>query len=472
MLIQDAEIQGEISQVRLRSGKITAIGPDLEPDPSESVMHARGGALLPGLQDHHIHLLALAAATESVPCGPPQINDQEALKRALKEHASNLQPAQWLRGVGYHESVNGELDRNRLDALIDSHPVRIQHRSGALWILNSRALAEITPASGIFPDGAEKDEQGRLTGRLYRADAWLRSQLGPRSLPPLSEVGQKLASFGVTGVCDATPANGQSELEAFARARASGALPQNLLLMGHTELPASPYPGIERGAVKYMLDENALPAEDDLIAQIKDAHGQGRGMAFHCVTRTELVIALNALERAGATAWDRIEHASITPPDLLDWLARLPIAVVTQPNFIFERGDAYTVSVESRDQPWLYRCAGFLHAGVPLAGGTDAPFGEPNPWAAMQAAVERRSASGTLLSLEEALSPEAALRLFQSPLGSPGRKSNSIQVGQPADLLLLKVPWSRARDRLDAADLQATWVDGQQIWNDGEELGQ
>ena len=70
--------------------------------------------------------------------------------------------------------------------------------------------------------------------------------------------------------------------------------------MGHTELPASPYPGIERGAVKYMLDENALPAEDDLIAQIKDAHGQGRGMAFHCVTRTELVIALNALERAGA----------------------------------------------------------------------------------------------------------------------------------------------------------------------------
>ncbi|MFP6640983.1 MAG: amidohydrolase family protein, partial [Myxococcota bacterium] len=443
-LIRETEIQGRTCRVRLRDGRIETIDPGLEPEPGEVVVQAGGGALLPGLRDHHIHLLALAAARESLACGPPQVSDRQGLERALRhaprtELSSPSDSTSWIRGVGYHESVAGNLDRDALDALMSARPVRIQHRSGALWILNSRALEQLNLAAGQpLPPGAEKDSQGRLTGRLYREDAWLRKKLGERPLPNLAAVGKELARLGVTGVCDATPTNGSAELRLFGRARANGELPQRLLLMGGRELPLPRHERVERGAVKRMLDENDLPSEEELVEEIRAAHFEQRGVAFHCVTRTELLVALAALDRAGTTPLDRIEHASVTPPDILEWLSRLGVAVVTQPNFVFERGDVYRQAVETRDQPWLYRCAGFVEAGVPLAAGTDAPFGQPDPWAAMRAAVERRSAAGVEMGSAEALSPEAALDLFLSPLGAPGRGPSPIQPGAPADLILLE----------------------------------
>ncbi|MCH2184467.1 amidohydrolase family protein [Myxococcota bacterium] len=464
-LIRNAEIRGQRASVRLYEGRIAAIGPDLTPESSDQVVEAEGGALLPGLRDHHIHLLALAATRFSVRCGPPQVKTRAALAQALQKAANSAKPAAALRGVGYHESVAGELDRRSLDDLLASHPVRIQHRSGALWILNSQALAQLDLEKEPLPQGVERDQSGQPTGRIFREDAWLRDQSAHSGPPDLSAVGDLLASYGVTGVCDATPSNSADEWAFFNQARRSGALPQKLLLMGDALLPDNAdETEIERGALKWMLDENNLPDEATLIEIIQDAHADRRGVAFHCVTRTELVVALDALERAGANEMDRIEHASVTPPDLLDWMKRLPIAVVTQPHFLFERGDAYLREVEARDQPWLYRCAGFLNAKVPLAAGTDAPFGEPDPWAAMQAAVERRSALGQVLGLEEALSPEQALALFQSPLQEPGREPSRIALGAPADLILLGSPWQRARDRLQAEDVRTTWVAGEKIW--------
>ncbi|MEE3326567.1 MAG: amidohydrolase family protein [Myxococcota bacterium] len=464
-LIRPAEIRGQRACVRLRDGRIAALAPDLLPESADQVIEAAGGALLPGLRDHHIHLLALAASRSSVRCGPPQVKDRASLAQTLQKAAASLAPKSSLRGVGYHESVAGDLDRRSLDAMLESHPVRIQHRSGALWILNSRALTQLDLKTGPLPPGVERDASGQPTGRIFREDAWLRTRSAPPRPPDLSAVGGLLAAYGVTGVCDATPSNSADEWALFAQARRSGALPQKLRLMGNAQLPADTSdPDLNRGALKFMLDENNLPDPGSLIEIIHNAHADGRGVAFHCVTRSELVVALDALERAGALEMDRIEHASVTPPDLLDWMKRLPIAVVTQPNFLFERGDAYLHEVEERDQPWLYRCAGFLEAQVPLAAGTDAPFGEPDPWAAMQAAVERRSALGHALGREEALSPEQALALFHSPLEGPGRGSFSVAHGSPADLVRRKSPWSRARDRLQAEDVAATWVAGKKVW--------
>jgi predicted amidohydrolase YtcJ len=52
----------------------------------------------------------------------------------------------WIRGVGYAETVAGDLDAAALDRLRPDRPVRVQHRSGALWILNTAALR-----SGTLP---------------------------------------------------------------------------------------------------------------------------------------------------------------------------------------------------------------------------------------------------------------------------------------------------------------------------------
>jgi predicted amidohydrolase YtcJ len=464
LLIRDAEVEGVRTDVRAEAGRIQAIGSGLAPSPGDQVVEADGGALLPGLHDHHLHLLAWAAALDSAPCGPPQVRDERALAESLRRAAA---AGGFVRGVGYHESVAGPLDRHRLDALVPGAAIRVQHRSGALWMLSSEACRRIGLDAaarvagvdeGAGASGVERDAAGRATGRLFRLDAWLRERIGPDALPPLHAVGAALTRFGVTGATDATPGLGPDAVAWLARAE----LPQALVLLGASE----PVPGIEIGPAKLVLDERALPSLEGLASRLRAIHEVGRSVAIHCVTRTELVLALAALEEVGVRSGDRIEHASVAPPELVAWLARLGVAVVTQPGFVRTRGDDYLREVEPRDRPWLYRCAGFEAAGVALGGGSDAPFGDPDPWLAMQAALDRRTAAGQALAEAEALSPERALALFTTPAAQPGGAPRRVRPGAAADLCLLDRPWARARDLLSSTAVAATLRAGQLIQPD------
>lgn len=461
MLIRNAEVEGRRCDLRIAGGAVAGLGDRLEPSPGEEICDAAGGALLPGLHDHHLHLNAWAAALQSVRCGPPQIHTVDELANALL----SARPRNgWVRGVGYHESVAGSLDRHVLDRLQSSCPVRVQHRSGALWSLNSAGVAALGIDAGRDAPGVERDAAGRATGRLFRLDGWLRERLPQNDRPGLSEVGRSLAACGVTGVTDATPSNGAEELAGFREARATGELPQRLVVMGTSALPEPPAEaGLSRGAVKLVLDEVQLPEFPALVGRVEDAHAADRAVAVHCVTRAALVLAVAAFRQAGCREGDRIEHASVAPPEVVESMAGLPLTVVTQPNFVAERGDAYLADVDAADLPWLYRCRGFEDARVPLGGGTDAPFGDGDPWAAMRAAVERRSAAGQALGPEEALAPERALALFTSPPEAPGGPPRRVAPGAPADLCLLDTPWHRARAELSAARVRATWCGGVRV---------
>jgi predicted amidohydrolase YtcJ len=465
-LILGAELPGTgVVDVRVRDGFVQGWDPGgVAVQPGERVIEARGGALLPGLHDHHLHLLSLAAALLSTRCGPPDVESPQELARALRNAAPGADGG-WIRGVAYHDSVAGPLDRHTLDGFRPDVPVRVQHRSGALWAVNSAGLASLGLEPGSeAPPGVERDARGNFSGRLLRVDEWLRERLPAAAPPDLSAVGGLLARSGVTGVTDATPHNGARELAIFTDAATTGALPQRLRVMGNASLPEPQHAGIERGPLKIWLSDANLPDVEALCEQIAQAHGHGRGVAIHCVTRGELVLAAAALEATGALAADRIEHASIAPPDLLDLLAGLPVTVVTQPNFIFERGDTYASEVERRDRPWLYRCRGFVDAGIPLGAGTDAPFGAADPWRAMSAAVERRSATGLELGPRESLSPERALALFTTPLDAPGGAPRRVEPGMPADLCLLDRPWADAREALAETQVVATLCGGELVW--------
>jgi predicted amidohydrolase YtcJ len=464
LLIRRAEIgAGRTADLRLRSERIVEIGSRLRPVGDEPLLDAGGGALLPGLHDHHLHLFALAAAEASVCCGPPEVRDTRGLGRALAAAPPPRDANLWIRGIGYHESVAGTLDREALDTWVSDRPVRVQHRSGALWMLNSEGVRRLGLEDGIDADGVERDARGRPSGRLFRLDAWLRERLGASRPPDLGATGARLARFGVTGLTDATPGNGAEELAHFVDAVTSGALPQRLTLMGSPDLPEAPPGTLNRGAVKRLLHDAELPDFDELVSWIAAAHDAGRPVAIHCVTRAELVLAAAALESAGAGTGDRIEHASVAPPDVVALLGTLPVTVVTQPNFVRERGDVYAREVAREDRAWLYRCRGFVDAAVPLGGGTDAPFGHPDPWLAVQAAVDRRTADGLEMGADESLTPERALALFTTPAESPGGAPRRVEVGAVADLCLLDRPWSEARERLSSECVAAALCGGRVI---------
>lgn len=428
MLIRRAVLlDGAVADIRV-GARIDDVGDELSPRRGEYVLDAAGAAVLPGLHDHHVHVRSAAAARDSLSVGPPDVRTEDQLARIL----SNAEPGAdgWIRAVGYHESVAGELDRAALDALVPGVPVRIQHRSGVLWMLNSVALARV---------GLADHSDGRLrSGDRGWSDALARRETD------LAGLSRRLTALGVTGVTDATPDLDADDMVSLLVAHRRGEFRPTVRFLA---------PG------KTILHDDSLDL-DALTDWITANHNAGRPVAVHCVTAAQLVVTIAALRAAGADPRDRIEHAAIVPAENLADLAELGITVVTQPNFVAERGDQYLAELSAAEHGELWRVASLLQANVPTALSTDMPFGHGDPWAAMRAAVHRITPSGAVLNAGERISARTALTMF---LGRPDRpdQPRAVAPGQPGDLCVLSVPPAVALAELDARTVAATIIGGE-----------
>jgi len=460
VLIRNAEINGQPGlDVRVGAESVQEIGAGLPRAAGEPVLDAAGGAIIPGLHDHHVHLRAAVAARQSVDLSAAA--DAAAFDLLVTAAARAVPCGRWLRATGWDEHRAGPLDRARLDALAGTVPARVQHRSGAMWVLNSAALQAVG-AEGCDLAGVERDEQGMPTGRLLRLDQWLRSRLptGSRAsfAAGLAEYAARAAAMGITGFTDATPDRDQADADEFSSLSESGALVQRLVLMAAPGL-VTHAPRVTTGPLKVMLDDATLPSVDELSEVIADAHRHKTAVAVHCVTAEQLVVCAAAFAQAGrVTALaDRIEHASVIPPDHIAELSRLGLAVVTQPGFVRARGDAYRQHVPAPEQDWLYRCASLCRRGVTVAAGTDAPYGPADPWECVETAVTRRTRHGSVLGPGERLSAARALALFQAD-PEDVRRPRIIAAGQPGDLCLLRTPLAECTARPSARNVRAIVV--------------
>ena len=447
LVIRRARVgEGEPVDVRVVGGKIAEIGARVATLPGEDELDACGGWLIPGLHDHHLHLRALVAARSSVRLGPPYVNNPDELRAALRG-APSTDPEGWIRAVGYHESVAGDLDSATLDEVVSDRPVRVQHRSGILWVLNSLALEKVgahTEASS----GVERDDRGVATGRLWRMDPWLARRTtapGPGNWKEgLRLVSLEAAALGVTGWTDATPGRSDDDARELTEAAIRGVLSQRLHLMvapGSREvIIGGRNQRVTLGPVKVILDDFELPELDRFAELIREAHASGNGVAVHCVTRAQLVLTLAALEAAGdPSGADRIEHGSVIPGELIPRLRDQGLTVVTQPNFVGERGDDYLRSVEAEEIEDLWRARSLAECGVRVACGTDAPFGDPDPWAALRSATTRRTPAGECLGPAERVDALTAASWWWGTGAEPFRPRR-IEAGAPADIAILGEP--------------------------------
>ena len=421
LLFACVELDGDLVDVRVDGAKVIEIGRSLSP--SGRVLEGRGGSLLPGLHDHHLHLFALAAALQSVDCS-----------RSLDGLATATPRNGWVRGFGVADSPS----RHELDDVRRDVPVRVQHRGGAMWVLNSAALQEVGPVLDNSVD-VERDSSGQPTGRLFRYDARLRDAL-PSTPPELGVVVEQLHRYGITGVTDATP-----DLTPESVATLLDVAGLNVTLLGGTEGPR-----------KLLLRDHDLPTYADLLATVEETRAAGRPVAVHCVTRESLVLTLAILREVGSVPGDRIEHAAVVPPVLTAELRDLGLAVVTQPSFLRMRGDDYLREVDPIDQPWLYPYASLVEAGVRVTASSDAPYGDLDPWRGMHDASSRRSASGAVLGPGERVPFEVALAGYLSPPLDPGGQPRRVTVGSPADLCLLTGRPGAADTRVRAVTVRGT----------------
>ncbi|MCC7103697.1 MAG: amidohydrolase family protein [Chloroflexi bacterium] len=443
--------------VAVADGRIQRIGPaaglrSLVSNRTELV-DAQQALVVPGFHDAHCHLLSYARSLSSLDCrGARSIPE---LRGAIAARLKAAAPGAWLRAFGYDEARLVERrhpDRYDLDAAAPDRPVRLQHRSVHLDIFNTPGLRAVGLLDAREP-GVERDSStGEPTGRVYH---WQR--LG-RRLEPTDEnaiaadtrrATERLLSWGVTSVQDASATNGPAEWRLMNRLAASGDLGVRLFLMPGVDaleslremLPEQRL--VRRGPIKIMNDEAASDPET-VRAHVRVSRAAAQAVALHTATEAELVLALDALQHAPRNASgmvDRLEHAAVVPDSLLEEVQASGAAVVGHPTWVHERGDVYRGLFPSEQHGWLHRAASFVRAGIPYAIGSDAPLAEPCPVLSLYAATQRKTGDGGVLSSAERLDTREALAaLTATPARLLGRSGTlgAVRVGMLADLVLLE----------------------------------
>lgn len=409
------------SAVLISDGRIAAAGEaaDLR-KPGIEEIDCLGGTILPGLHDAHIHLFASAARLSALDCsGSRSIFELQTL---IHQRAEEMPTGAWVRAVGYDEHILGRHPtRWDLDEAAPDRPVRLQHRSYHACVLSSAALdaAGIGPESEEPPGGViDRDlTTGEPTGLLYETA----QELVRRAIPPsaqaeiehgIAAVSRQLLEWGITSIQDATASNTPDDFEAFHRLQKRGLLRQRATVMLQDVIPGH--------ALKIVLDESTgrlHPPQDELKRRVLEAHRAGVQVALHVVTPEALDAALDAIEYAQCfykrpDPRHRIEHCSVCTPEQARRIDGLGAVVCTQPGFIHYSGDRYLSDVEPEQLPWLYPLRTLLDAGVRVAGGSDSPIAPADPWAALDAAVTRRSTSGREVAPEQGVTLREAMDMY------------------------------------------------------------
>jgi predicted amidohydrolase YtcJ len=461
--------------IAMRNGRIAAVGPWVELreiyDEQTQVVDGNGGLAIPAFHDAHMHFAAWARSASKTDCRGAR--NRTELRARLRAQAGTLQSGTWLQAIGLDEDVGGfgpRVDKQFLDSVDSTRPIRIQSTTLHLDVLNSAALYELGLWAYAGPEVERDGKHGQPTGRIYHGAELLRTRSpkpGTRDLAAaIRRASDRLLAYGITSIQDATPSNGAERWHQFQTWEASGALRvRTFMLWGVSrwqELSAASPPTslVRHGHLKALLSENSLsPAATDEIVLI--ARRVGKPVAFHAVSEAELVVALHAIAELGnAVGPCRVEHAGVVPDELLCDLRRLSVIVVGQPALVAERGDYYVQEYDPSQYGWLHRAQSYLRSGIPYAMSSDAPATDPAPSTAIAAALTRRTPNGILLGNAERLTFEQAIAAMTQSAAAAACASGALgtlRVGGIADIAVLG---SAAQEFTNL-----TIMNGEVVWN-------
>ncbi|MEO8448420.1 MAG: amidohydrolase family protein, partial [Gemmatimonadota bacterium] len=111
---------GWAEALAVRQGVIVAVGDAasvrLSQGPKTAIVDLRGGTVLPGLHDTHVH--PLDGGITARRCKVPQGSDLAATQRLVKACASRARPDEWILGGQWDAPALGGIpDRRALDAI-------------------------------------------------------------------------------------------------------------------------------------------------------------------------------------------------------------------------------------------------------------------------------------------------------------------------------------------------------------------
>ena len=451
--------------------------PDV-PAAGDELVDCDGATIIPGFADAHCHPLALGAYLSAIDCGPGAERSIPEIIERIRGGAPPRTTA-WVRAVGYDELLLDEKrhpTRHDLDRAFASGPVMLTHGGGHAVVLNSLAMSEVRLAAATpEPPGGTIDRDavtGEPTGLLLEMSDWLAARLPAATrgeqLGRLERAAEVLLAAGVTSVTDAGHRNDGDRVSLYMEAgRTRFPLHTSVMLRpGVDRCEIGSMEGVRPGLTKLMVTVSAgrLHPDSGELRELVEAEAAAGspGVAIHAVEREAILAAAEALRSIrGMVAKSgfvmRIEHAAEAPPEVVAAIAESGAAVVTQPGFIYTRGDRYlAAATEGGPAPDnLYPLRALIDSGVPIGVGSDAPYGTWRPLEVLRAAVERLAASGRVVGASQAISVGEALGLY----------GGSLRAGVRADFVVLSGnPLRTEPSRLKEIEVIATYVGGGRVW--------
>ncbi len=511
----------------IRGGRFVAVGDERDAmahhAPGVPIIDARGKAVIPGLNDSHIHVIrgGLNYNLELRWDGVPSLADA---MRMLREQAARTPPGQWVRVVGGFAELQFAERRlptlAELNAAAPDTPVFILHLYDRA-LLNRAALRAVgyTRDTPEPPGGfIERDKNGEPTGLLVaNPNAWILYKtlsLGPK-LPPEHQMNstrhfmRELNRLGVTSVCDAGGGfqnypedyaviqelqqrgeltvriafnlftqNPGHELEDFRRWTASNTLYQQnglLRLNGAGEMLTYSAADFE----DFRVPRPDMPAamEADLQAVVELLARERWPFRMHATYDETISRALDVFERVNRDAplgdlrWF-FDHCETISDRNIERVKALGGGVAVQHRMAFQGEyfiDRYGRKAAERTPP----VRRMLELGVPVGAGTDATrVASYNPWTSLSWLVTGRTVGGTALYPERnLLSREEALRLYTVGSAWFSREDavkGRIAEGQLADLAILSEDYFEVHpERIRAIESELTLVGGSVVHASG-----
>ncbi len=498
--IRTGDPGGRAGAVAIRDGRVLAVGSTDEVRAAAGdadVVDLGGATVIPGLVDPHNHLLYTGQVLGEILLF--DVRSIGELQMRVRDAVAGAKPGAWLHGRGWDESLLDEgrmPNRHDLDAVAPDNPVVLERVWNKL-VVNTAALKALgidentpdPPEDMNYAGSFDREENGYPAGVFRdRAKDLVRLNMPQPTeeelVASIARASRAYNALGITAVVD--PGLRPHELDAYQRAAAEGVLSvrSDLLMSAWGFVPADEESGLEEriagmgerwpdrhpfarlAGVKLLPDGGigdrtarmsepfvgepdnygvwAVP-EDELPERIRWVHDQGWPMDIHTCGDVAQQVSVKAFADAQEAnskpeLRHRVHHAYLPTPDTLERMAKHRIPAVISTPFIRSLGESYVLSLgeERAERMMPYRT--YLNAGVPLAGSSDTPVADHNPWVGMATAITRKTVKGRVLGASEVLTPEEALALYTTGAAyGMGREDElgRLAPGYVADLVVL-----------------------------------
>ncbi|MGW8886892.1 amidohydrolase [Streptomyces sp. NPDC055749] len=244
-------------------------------------------------------------------------------------------------------------------------------------------------------------------------------------------------------------------------------------LLGRTAAVSEPFCGCPHNEAEARNPNGYFQSDADAMTEtVVAAHRAGWTVAAHAIGDRAVDLALDAFERAHRElprpgVHHRVEHAGVVRPDQLHRFASLGAVPVPQHNFLPAFGDAMAASLGPERTAWSYRLRSLLDLGLPVPGSSDRPVAPGAPLPAIQAMVQRLTASGAPYGPDERVPALDALRAWTEGSARAtgfGDRKGRLAPGYLADLTVLDAdPLRTDPDRIGAIQVLATVVGGDPV---------